>query len=109
MIFDIHISRYLAQKLIEKDESIFNFNTCEYRAKLNGNIKFHMYISRSPCGDASMRALADEKSEEIYRSNNSMIGKVIRGRASFDKLGSIRTKPGRIDSEPSHSMSCRYA
>ena len=31
----------------------------------------------------------------------------LRGRHDFDVLGVLRTKPGRIDSEPTLSMSCR--
>lgn len=97
-----------------------------------------MYISHSPCGDASMSVLARVQSEESFnnfesgshkrkRSNelhqeypflveNIYANKrqrkennqktLQRGRFKFDQLGILRTKPGRLDSEPTLCMSC---
>ncbi|OBZ85466.1 tRNA-specific adenosine deaminase 1, partial [Choanephora cucurbitarum] len=84
-------------------------------------------------GDASMSALADIQtpaSLEVFESGkkrkrtvmNSFLeehvyankkkqkmthdANVQRGRFGFDQLGILRTKPGRLDSEPSICMSC---
>ncbi|GAA5798956.1 adenosine deaminase/editase [Helicostylum pulchrum] len=95
---------------------------------------FHMYISQSPCGDASMSALAQVQTpesltsfesgsnkkrksiepfliENIYANKRQkmMIGEphlFQRGRFKFDDIGILRTKPGRLDSEPTLCMSC---
>ncbi|GAA5817005.1 hypothetical protein MFLAVUS_010540 [Mucor flavus] len=95
---------------------------------------FHMYISQSPCGDASMSALAQvqtPKSLTSFESGSNKKRKSIepflieniyankrqkmmneephlfqRGRFKFDDIGILRTKPGRLDSEPTLCMSC---
>ncbi|CAO3598428.1 unnamed protein product [Absidia cylindrospora] len=103
---------------------------------------FHMYVSQSPCGDASMSAIADVQTEEskasfhaggkrkrehqpssspciitqhIYANKRqkalsstvtSPTLQFQRGRYDYEKLGILRTKPGRLDSEPSLCMSC---
>ncbi|KAI7896548.1 adenosine deaminase/editase [Mucor mucedo] len=96
---------------------------------------FHMYISQSPCGDASMTALAQVQTPEslsnfesgshkrklqttvepflthnIYANKKQKMmngGQLFqRGRFKFDEIGILRTKPGRLDSEPTLCMSC---
>ncbi|KAI9478846.1 MAG: adenosine deaminase/editase [Benjaminiella poitrasii] len=99
---------------------------------------FHMYISQSPCGDASMSALANAQTVESFEmfesgkkrkrtivddypflTENTYINKKLqrlsremkkvqfqRGRFGFDQVGILRTKPGRLDSEPTLCMSC---
>ncbi|KAI7856344.1 adenosine deaminase/editase [Circinella umbellata] len=114
---------------------------------LKSGYSFHMYISQSPCGDASMTGIAESQTAEslaafqagskrksntfdltpltnnIYAnkkrkiiSNNSIQQQqkqqdecnesFKRGRYGFDNLGILRTKPGRLDSEPTLCMSC---
>lgn len=77
--------------------------------KWNDNIKLALYVSEPPCGDASMGYLAlkaadrtpwKDENEGKRRKTN------IRGRAHFDKLGIVRTKPGRLDSIETLSKSC---
>ncbi|KAI9264436.1 adenosine deaminase/editase [Sporodiniella umbellata] len=99
---------------------------------LKSDYSFHMYISQSPCGDASMTTLAIHQTPESFEQfqSGSLKRKKIeetplltdnmfmnkkqkctdrifrRGRFEFDQLGVLRTKPGRLDSEPTLSMSC---
>lgn len=102
---------------IEFDETN---SVCHVR--LNPNLRFHLYSSESPCGDASMEALDKSQTEEQRQRNEklrdeyraSKLGKseglgagdemegetsVIRGRLDYSKLGVLRTKPGRPDSD----------
>ncbi|KAI9348173.1 hypothetical protein BDR26DRAFT_915939 [Obelidium mucronatum] len=95
-----------------------------------------MYISHSPCGDASMSCLESTQTEEerveneakrrkyldgtkdapSMPANEALLpaefkrarerGQVLRGRDDYNALGVLRTKPGRVDSEMSISMSC---
>ncbi|ORX60698.1 adenosine deaminase/editase [Hesseltinella vesiculosa] len=93
---------------------------------------FHMYVSQSPCGDASMSAVAEIQTEEAKASflsgkkrkqpldQEQMLAEYVyvnkrqkqtkhtvsRGRYGYDQLGILRTKPGRLDSELSICMSC---
>ncbi|GBC06088.1 hypothetical protein RclHR1_06610011 [Rhizophagus clarus] len=100
----------------------------------DNSLSFHMYISQAPCGDASTTSLASSQSAEIHINsyghlsnqdsqnedhedggNLNTCDKVCvvkgkegfrRGRIDYNSLGVLRTKPGRIDSEPTLSMSC---
>ncbi|SAM02835.1 hypothetical protein [Absidia glauca] len=105
-----------------------------------------MYVSQSPCGDASMTAIAESQTDESKASfhagdkrkkeaaamGSDSTPDVIsqhtyankrrkrttdaatepprlhlqRGRYDYQNLGILRTKPGRLDSEPSICMSC---
>ncbi|KAI9246672.1 adenosine deaminase/editase [Phascolomyces articulosus] len=110
------------------------------RVILKSGYSFHMYISQSPCGDASMTGIAESQTAESLatfqagakRKNNSLDTTPLtnniyankkrktstseqqlqeeeifqRGRYGFDYLGILRTKPGRLDSEPTLCMSC---
>lgn len=69
---------------------------------LRSGVKLALYISEPPCGDASMSHISnDEKSWE-----HSNTEEVVRGRAHFNTVGIVRTKPGRADSKVSYSKSC---
>ncbi|KAI8138465.1 adenosine deaminase/editase [Fennellomyces sp. T-0311] len=107
--------------------------TGEGRVILRPGYTFHMYISQSPCGDASMTGIAETQTAEslaafqagskrkstfdiAHLTNNIYANKkrktnlpqeaFQRGRYGFDDLGVLRTKPGRLDSEPTLCMSC---
>ncbi|TPX56928.1 hypothetical protein PhCBS80983_g04197 [Powellomyces hirtus] len=86
---------------------------------------FHLYISQSACGDASMSALASHQTLEertinetkkrkfedsaataIPPSSSALPTGTLRGRADYALLGALRTKPGRTDAESTRSMSC---
>ena len=79
--------------------------------------KLALYVSRLPCGDSSMNFLHetanlheqdqleisdDDPYQFVDPSNHS----IIRGRLNYKKLGIVRTKPGRYDSEMTLSKSC---
>ncbi|KAJ3306868.1 hypothetical protein HDV03_003905 [Kappamyces sp. JEL0829] len=86
--------------------------------RLKDHVEIALYISQSPCGDASMGYI------EQLQSNAERVGNlekkrkydelcepdaretVIRGRHDYSSLGRLRTKPGRIDAESTTSMSC---
>ncbi|KAJ3134099.1 hypothetical protein HK100_003840 [Physocladia obscura] len=108
----------------------------KYPLILDERISFEMYISQSPCGDASMASLEEsqpdndrvqnEAKRQKYLLENTDLskstetssslppefiagqarGQVLRGRDDYKKIGCLRTKPGRVDSEMSISMSC---
>ncbi|KAI9226958.1 MAG: hypothetical protein DHS80DRAFT_32242 [Piptocephalis tieghemiana] len=98
--------------------------------------RFHLYVSQAPWddigGDASVETLAEEQ-DEASRAAYEGYGGVkrpevedeegdrkrrrvhedgqesrerIRGRNHYARTGALRTKPGRVDSSPTHSMSC---
>ncbi|PKY51099.1 adenosine deaminase/editase [Rhizophagus irregularis] len=100
----------------------------------DNRLSFHMYISQAPCGDASTTSLASIQPAELHvnsydhlssqdsQSEDREDGKNLntydkvyvakgkegfrRGRLDYNSLGVLRTKPGRVDSEPTLSMSC---
>ncbi|SMN18043.1 similar to Saccharomyces cerevisiae YGL243W TAD1 tRNA-specific adenosine deaminase, deaminates adenosine-37 to inosine in tRNA-Ala [Maudiozyma saulgeensis] len=77
--------------------------------------KLILYISRVPCGDASMDTIEsqDDTSEsyEILDENKMQYldernNTILRGRLNFSKKGVVRSKPGRYDSQITLSKSC---
>lgn len=76
--------------------------TCRF--KLRESIKLALYVSEPPCGDASMSGLS--ANQEAWEEPPTKKLQVMRGRAHFNKVGVVRTKPGRADSVVSLSKSC---
>lgn len=81
--------------------------------KWKPNIKLALYISEPPCGDASMsivtESLQDNDPWENTPTKRAKIeggSSILRGRAHINRVGIVRTKPGRADSLVSLSKSC---
>ncbi|KAM9902821.1 hypothetical protein OXX69_008159 [Metschnikowia pulcherrima] len=72
--------------------------------RLKPSLKLALYISEPPCGDASMSHVAN--GQTAWEEPAQKRQKVVRGRANFGHLGTVRTKPGRADSKLSLSKSC---
>lgn len=72
--------------------------------RLRKDISLALYISEPPCGDASMSGLSSQ-SENVWEPPTKKL-QVMRGRAHFNKVGIVRTKPGRGDSLVTYSKSC---
>lgn len=83
--------------------------------------KWHLalYTSTIPCGDASMKDLLNSDAtastltqENLFEKNSEVqwidqrIKTILRGRFNYDRLGVVRTKPGRYDSQITYSKSC---
>ncbi|KAJ3309948.1 hypothetical protein HDV04_005517 [Boothiomyces sp. JEL0838] len=73
------------------------------------NAKYAMYTSHAPCGDASQLQLelefqGKESTEEPLKKKQKV--EIKRGREDHTLIGSLRTKPGRTDAEPTIQMSC---
>lgn len=67
-------------------------------------VRFVMYISQAPCGDASMHLLPPRDVEGVVEGPVKR-AKVLRGRSQVAHRG-LRTKPGRADAPPCASLSC---
>ncbi|KAG7825650.1 hypothetical protein KL909_000882 [Ogataea angusta] len=79
-------------------------STEQYRFK--NNSQFALYISEIPCGDASTENLRDSVADQTDWHNLEETEGTLRGRNGLNRLGSVRTKPGRKDSPISYSKSC---
>lgn len=109
-------------KSLEKDAS-FTSDLIERLPNSNYVLKSEwdlaLYVSTLPCGDASMNLLtktdfakADQNVELAFQEDDQVqwvdekIRTIVRGRFNYSKLGVVRTKPGRFDSQISYSKSC---
>ncbi|CCE82681.1 Piso0_002419 [Millerozyma farinosa CBS 7064] len=94
-------SRYVALTYDEHGNRYFS---------IKPGIKFALFTTEPPCGDLSMRSVSDGVEDnsawEYEIKKNGMAASSTRGRAHFDRLGIVRTKPGRGDSILSLSKSC---
>lgn len=116
-ILCLRMFNYLVLKDVVRDregeDSVF-LERENSRLKLKSKIKMALFISEPPCGDASMSYVAqgreawEERAEEpaAKKQKNESSITINRGRAGFDKLGVVRTKPGRADSNVTLSKSC---
>ncbi|KAL8924792.1 MAG: hypothetical protein Q9208_003882 [Pyrenodesmia sp. 3 TL-2023] len=67
---------------------------------IHNDLKFHMYTSEAPCGDASMELLMEAQVDatpwpvDRLHPATKKLGGVLLGRESFAQLGIVRRKPG---------------
>lgn len=73
--------------------------------ELGEGVRFGMYISQSPCGDASMN-IFDGECATTQIEKPAKCPRTIRGRSQIALRGVLRTKPGRADAPLSASLSC---
>lgn len=53
------------------------------------------------------RQRLNKEGDLVSEGNDAESTTVRRGRVGYQEFGILRTKPGRVDSEPTLSMSCR--
>ena len=62
------------------------------------DVKFHMYCSEAPCGDASMELVMEAQEDAspwpMENDMNCEQSLTLPGRRNFSKLGIVRRKPG---------------
>lgn len=116
MVHDMHaevlsirsLNRFLLEEC-QKDSDLVVRNDTTHKFKFKDDIKLGLFISEPPCGDASMNYLILSKQDNApweEETPEPKKRKIIRGRSHFDKLGIVRTKPGRLDSQETLSKSC---
>lgn len=85
----------------------------EGKYKIIDSWKFGLYVSKIPCGNASMNILCERTNDAIqlgsddesqYLTCNNKT--ILRGRTNYSKKDVVRTKPGRKDSKMTLSKSC---
>lgn len=96
---------FLMEEVKKGGETVLEKTGRDVPFRLRPSLKLAMYISEPPCGDASMGEISREK-EAWADEPSAKRQKVTRGRAHFDRLGLVRTKPGRADSKITYSKSC---
>ncbi|MCJ1436802.1 hypothetical protein MMC27_006184 [Xylographa pallens] len=77
-------------------------------------LKLYMFCSEAPCGDASMELTMSTQSDATPWLHEALLGDTekptpipaLLGRGFFSKLGTVRRKPSRPDSQPTLSKSC---
>lgn len=81
----------------------------------NKELKIALYISKLPCGDASMDTIKDSTDpdakfpimdDDPYQFIDPTNTTILRGRLNFKRRKVVRTKPGRFDSNITLSKSC---
>lgn len=111
MVHDLHaevlalraFNRYLLDEVAKGDSKILSKQ--DEKFSLNSEIQLALVITEAPCGDASMGYIAQNSTPWSSDGPNKR-QKLGRGRNNFDRLGIVRTKPGRADSIPTLSKSC---
>ena len=103
-----NIQQGTCSKLISKsdEEGIYSWNK---------ELKIALYISKLPCGDASMDTIKDSTDpdakfpimdDDPYQFIDPTNTTILRGRLNFKRRKVVRTKPGRFDSNITLSKSC---
>ncbi|SGZ53244.1 CIC11C00000002534 [Sungouiella intermedia] len=96
----------LSKKVGDKHELILLCEDIDGKRpfRLKNDVSLALYISEPPCGDASMSVVSSNCADSWEPPAKKL--KVMRGRAHFNKVGIVRTKPGRADSLVTYSKSC---
>ncbi|KAF3394290.1 hypothetical protein F1880_005189 [Penicillium rolfsii] len=104
------------QALSETDESTPSVHWPPF--EIQPDVKFYMYCTCAPCGDASMElcmaAQEDATPWDVTRHSGASSSdqsdlqeeNLLDGRAHFSLLGVVRRKPARMDAESTRSKSC---
>ena len=93
-------SPYLRLRTVEEGKQSFT---------IKEGLKFHMYSSEAPCGDASMELIMrnqDDGSAWELPASTQQDTTILSGRAYFSELGKVRRKPARADAPSTLSKSC---
>lgn len=102
-------------------QSIFRMNEDNHRFKLVENVKFHMFTTSTPCGDASIYATSDNHEEpeaKRMKLSDGLPDGFTGAKLMFDEdvedimeqtEGKIRIKPGKGDRTMSLSCSDKIA
>lgn len=120
--------RVLCNECKRKEKSsLLDYHPSTGKFKLRGDIKLHLYVSCSPCGDASIYPITngeilhtgaklvikdtdkDAKAPAVDGSNRRILDGTCLARERIQEIGSLRVKSGRSDLPPSlrsSSMSC---
>ncbi|CAL9730603.1 tRNA-specific adenosine deaminase 1 [Monosporozyma unispora] len=125
MVHDCHAEvlaiRAFNAILLDEMIQLKNDKTSRYLLKIGDKYKWNakwslvLFISRLPCGDASMDSIDSTTDEDKlinmtdndpYQYVSPKHKKTLRGRFNFNKKGYVRTKPGRYDSKITLSKSC---
>jgi tRNA-specific adenosine deaminase 1 len=107
------------EQCLKGQKSIFKKTKGLKPFEIDSNIQFHMYISQSPCGDASMTHCFKNSNDPDINENGKRLNTlgdvvskvrngVIKGRCGWDLsyVGALRTKPGKTNCIPTACMSC---
>ena len=86
----------------QKKYTLLHKKQGQTRFSLRNGVRLALYISEPPCGDALMST--GTNGGALWEP--SLKDKIIRGRAHYNLVGIVRTKPGRADSKISYSKSC---
>jgi tRNA-specific adenosine deaminase 1 len=75
--------------------------------KIRDGVRFHMYCSEAPCGDASMElSMSSQADATPWADPGPGPIPLLPGRADFSQLGIVRRKPSRRDAPATLSKSC---
>lgn len=76
----------------------------KHKFRLRKNLQLALYVSEPPCGDMSMSHISSDG--PLWEEPPAKKSQIVRGRAHFNRVGVVRTKPGRADSLVTFLKSC---